>query len=272
MKRILSLTLVLLVILAGCAMQPAKPAPEQPAAPAEEPAVAVFDPVSLCGKPLAGASNDIFSVRECGSGVYVAYRTCCGQAEAYVDAKGNAMEATADVKAECANAGENLCARLAENEPILCPGYDITACPEYYSPVCARIRDSLGESWTEYGNDCAACMEGKGTGGEVVYLRGTCASRGIETMIEAEQTQKNIIYSDIIGREIVLYAQHYGLAGREVRITIEEADITHIDKVTFDGQAAWRVTITREFEGIPRTVYVYYGREGKTRLGEQQLQ
>jgi hypothetical protein len=274
MGHLIAVSLVLLVLLAGCATQEraTEPTPQPQVAPGNAPANVPFEPASLCGGQTGKADNSIFSVRQCGNGLYVIYSTCCGQEATYVDSGGKAVEATADVKASCPAPGDNLCAQPNDVEPTLCPTYNIAACPDYSSPVCGRIRDSEGVAWEDFGNDCSACKDGKGTGGEVVYLRGTCASRGIQTRSAVETAQKNSIYTDLLGKEITLFAQHYGLAGREVKITVESADIRYMDKVTYKGQVAWRVTLTREFEGIPRTVYIYYDEDGRNAQGEQQLQ
>jgi len=228
--------------------------------------------LSLCGKPFKEYENKVFSVRPCTTGSsYVLYRECCGQPPAFVDSEGNEVSGDAAIAAACMlSAGENICSKALESEPMLCPSYEIGSCPDYSSPVCARISDATGGGWVDYQNDCQACKEGKGTGGQVSYVRGECAARGIDTKAAIEAQQKEKIYDLLVGKEILMYTQHYGLAGRQVTIVVTRDDIKHIDKIIYDGQPAWSVTLSRDMEGAPRTLVMVYDLDGTTRLDKQQ--
>jgi hypothetical protein len=273
MKWLAAISLVLLLLVSGCTLLGGQPAPSQttptptvqPPGQLEKPA---FDPASLCGKVFGNYDNAVFSVRPCGDGNYELYRGCCGQPAAFVD--GNGTEIAAD--GSCTTLGENLCAKTTEAEPILCPSYAISSCPDYGSPVCARITDAFGDSWLDYQNDCLACKEGDSAGGRISYVRGECAARGIDTKAVIEEQQKQRIYSSLVGTEIKLYDQHYGLAGRSVMIVVAKGDIRYIDKVTYGGQPAWRVTVTRAMDGIDRTIYIYYDLNGTQKLDVVQVQ
>ncbi|MFA6035460.1 MAG: hypothetical protein WC759_00695 [Candidatus Micrarchaeia archaeon] len=271
MKWLAAVSLVLMLLVSGCALFGGQPAPVQSAPepapePQAQPEKPAFDPASLCGKVFGNYENSVFSVRPCGAGNYILYRGCCGQPAAFVDANG--VEIAADGK--CTVLGENLCAKTAEVEPILCPAYAISSCPDYGSPVCARIVDVFGESWLDYQNDCVACKEGNSTGGRISYVRGECAARGIDTKAVIEEKERAQVYQTLIGKEITLYAQHYGLAGREVKMIIERTDIKYMDKVTYNGQASWRVTVTDFAGNEEHSVYLYMDSEGKNIMGQEQ--
>ena len=141
----------------------------------------------------------------------------------------------------------------------------------YTAPVCGRISNTEDEEWFDFENDCLACKEARVVSGEVAYKRGTCASNQIQTKEEREAGQKNNIYDSLLGNELEMYDQHYGMAGRKVTIIVEFEDIKYIDKISYNGMPSWRVTVTREMEGTARTVYIYYDETGTERLGEQQI-
>ncbi len=274
MRQLAAVSLVLF-LLAGCTLfggqqqAPVQKEPTPAPGPQAPPAKPPFDPSSLCGKQFEDYANKVFSVMPCAGGNYALYRECCGQPPAFVDAKGNEIAGDAAIAAACMeSAGENICSKTLESEPILCPSYEIGSCPDYSSPVCARISDAAGEGWADYRNDCLACKEG--TGGQVSYVRGGCAARGIDTKAVIETAQKENIYALLVGKELVLYAQHYGLAGRQVTIVVTRDDIKHIDKTVYGGQPAWSVTLSRDMDGAPRTLAMVYDLNGTTRLDKQQ--
>ncbi|VVC03020.1 Uncharacterised protein [Candidatus Burarchaeum australiense] len=274
MKLLLASVLVFCLLAAGCSMLPSNRGPETPAGetvitPVQQtptPQAPQFSLATLCGATYGNYSNKVIGVRPCGQGDYVIYRECCGEPVTYITDKGVEVAATAELQQLCMKAGDNICSSPNTTEIIACPSYEIANCPDYAYPVCGRIDNSSGEGWLDFATDCLACKEGKLMGGNVSYRIGDCASNGIQTRAEWENSMRENIYADMVGKEVQMYAQHYGMGGRIVTITVTKADIQQIDEVTYNGVPAWRVTIMREMEGIPRTIEIYYSEDGKQRL------
>ena len=242
-------------------------------APVVAPAPPPFDPASLCGGTFGNYNTKVYSVRPCGQGDYVVYRECCGiDPVAYVNSKGEELGVSKEVQTACEKAGANICVEVMGTEPIACPAAKVKSCANYSAPVCARIVNGTGKNWFDFGNACLACTEGGRMGNETAYKGGTCASNKIISKVEIEKAQKKNIYTDLVGKQVQMYAQHYGLAGRQVVITVTKEDIQSIERSEYDGQPAWFVTITRVMEDIPRTLQLYYSEDGSTLLEQVQTQ
>ncbi|MDO8339683.1 MAG: hypothetical protein Q7T16_03430 [Candidatus Burarchaeum sp.] len=285
MKILAAIALLLIVLAAGCTAPWNKslPAPSGgeneseivPVAPEPvvEPVLPPFDPASLCGGTFGNYVAKVYSVRPCGQGDYIIHRECCGiDPVAYVNAKGQERSVSDEVRAACRLAGDNICVKVMGSEPIACPAAEVKACANYSAPVCARIVNKSGTGWFDFENNCQACLLGKRMGNETAYIDGTCSSNKIKSRMDIETEQWNNIYQDLIGKEILMYAQHYGLAGRLVTITVTKEDIQSIERREYDGQPAWFVTITRVMEDIPRTLQLYYSEDGSRMLEKVQTQ
>ncbi len=285
MKILAAIALVLIIFAAGCIGPPAKslplPANEPETVPVTpEPDVVKpipptpFNPASACGTEYRNVTEKVYSVRPCGQGDYVILRECCGaEPVAYVKGStGGNVTASASVVSECLLGGTNSCKAILGTAPIACPAAEITECANYTAPVCTRIVNKSGTGWFDFENNCQACMRGRVMGNDTAYIDGTCDANNKTTRADIETEEWNKIYRDLIGKEIVMFAQHYGLASRIVTLTVTKEDVKSVARSEFNGQPAWFVTISRDMEGIPRTVEVYYSEDGSTWLGQAQTQ